>query len=562
MSDNIFGSIVSMKEDDNYKNNYNVEDEEDKELLLDNEARKNDFEDHDEDSEELSDEDNEVVQEADPLKTYMKEMGSIRLLTREKELEIARRIEEGQAKTMTAVIEWPLLYHYMQDKYLAEQQRHRKEQDIGYAILNLNVYDDLLESDEAIELSEKEIKKREKEIGKSADLMIDLITKELEKETKNASYHAVKIEKVDEIVIANGFTVEFLETVIKNIYAASDRIKDVESKCVSIFNKIGYPQAKYSRELPKNYTNKLFIRDLTTDESLIDQFQSYQREFEVIEKDYRTSIASIKKVKRMVFLGEKMTRSAKAEMIEANLRLVVSIAKKYSSNTNQSSSLNFLDLIQEGNLGLIKAVDKFEYRRGYKFSTYATWWIRQSITRAMADQSRTIRIPVHMVENMQKVEKARKEYLQQNGKNPSEQELADLTDLAIEKVQRALKVAREPISMETPVGSDEEDATVSDFIEDESRGTPHDKIADYELYQLLEIAISSLPRREALVLRMRFGFGVSKDYTLEHVGGEMKVTRERARQLEVKALQMIKEGRYGKDLKPFLDGLDMSTSSR
>lgn len=562
MSDNIFGSIASMKEDDNYKNNYNIEDEEDKESLLEGRSRDSDFEDHDEDSEELSDEENEVVQEADPLKTYMKEMGSIRLLTREKELEIAKRIEEGQSKTMTAVIEWPFLYHYMQEKYLAEQQRHRKEQDIGYAILNLNVYDDLLESDEAPELSEKEIKRREKEIGKSADLMIELITNELAKESKDSSYHANKIPEVDEIILANGFTVEFLDTVIKNIYVASDKIKEVENKCIAIFNKINYPQVKYSRELPKNYTNKLFIRELTSDENLIDSFQSYQREFEGIEKQYRISIATIKKVRRMVFLGEKMTKSAKAEMIEANLRLVVSIAKKYSSNTNQSSSLNFLDLIQEGNLGLIKAVDKFEYRRGYKFSTYATWWIRQSITRAMADQSRTIRIPVHMVENMQKVEKARKEYLQKNGKNPTENELAEITGLSIDKVQRALKVAREPISMETPVGSDEEDATVSDFIEDESRGTPHDKIADYELHQLLEIAISHLPRREALVLRMRFGFGVGKDYTLEHVGGEMKVTRERARQLEVKALQMIKEGRYGKDLRPFLDGLDMSTSSR
>lgn len=560
MSDNIFSSIGSPKDEDDYKDSYEAHDNEGPEAIIDSDVRRGEFEDFDND--DVEDAEEEITQESDPLKTYMKEMGAIRLLTREKELEIARRIEEGQTKTMQAVVEWPLLYHYMNDKRIAEQQRHRKEQDIGYAILNLNVFDDLIGSEEAPVISEKEIKKREKEFGKDADLVVAIIEAEIAKEKLDSSYHIGRLEQVDKIILDNGFTVEFLDIVIKHIYEANSKIKEIESQCVAFFKKLNIPQQKYSREFPKNYTNKLFIRGFTQDEAVIDGFQALQRKLEVIEEEYRLPIDKIKRINRMVFLGEKITKSAKAEMIEANLRLVVSIAKKYSSNTNQSSSLNFLDLIQEGNLGLIKAVDKFEYRRGFKFSTYATWWIRQSITRAMADQSRTIRIPVHMVENMQKVEKARKEFLQKNGKNPSEAQLAELTELSIDKVQRALKVAREPISMETPVGSDEEDATVSDFIEDESRGTPHDRISDYELYQLLETAISQLPRREALVLRMRFGFGVGKDYTLEHVGGEMKVTRERARQLEVKALQMIKEGMYGKHLRPFLDGLDMSSSSR
>lgn len=556
MSDDILSTIVLTKEVEDYKEEFS--DNDDEKLVLDD-ARRGDFEDIEADGEEALEE--ESIQDSDPLKTYMKEMGSISLLTREKELEIARRIEDGQEKTMNAVIEWRLLYHYAFEKYLSEQQRHRIEQDIGYAILNLNVYDDFENIGEASELSEKEIKLRKKEIGKSADLMIELIQKELEKEKADPSYQAPRLKELDDIIINYGFTVEFLDAVVKNIYAATSKIKKVESKCIDIFKLLNVEQKKYSREFPKNYTNKLFIREYTEDKDVIEKFQSYQREFEGIEKEFRLPIEKIKRINRMVFLGEKITKGAKSEMTEANLRLVVSIAKKYSSNTNQSASLSFLDLIQEGNLGLIKAVDKFEYRRGFKFSTYATWWIRQSITRAMADQSRTIRIPVHMVENMQKVEKVRKDFLQKNGRSPTEQELSDITKLPIDKVQRALKVAKEPISMETPVGSDEEDATVSDFIEDESRGTPHDKITDYELYQLLETAISQLPRREALVLRMRFGFGMKFDYTLEDVGGEMKVTRERARQLEVKALQMIKEGKYGKDLRPFLDGLDMSTSS-
>lgn len=556
MSDDILSSIVLDKKSEDYK-----EDFLDDEKLTVDKTRHGEFEDieSEDDAEEAQE---ESMQDADPLKTYMKEMGSISLLTREKELEIAKRIEEGQTKTIKAVIEWPLLYKYMYEKYLAEQQRHRKEQDIGYAILNLNVYDDLIGIGEANELSEKEIKKRQKEIGKFADEMIVILEREIEKEKLNPDYAFPPVAELDEIINKYGFTVEFLDSVVKNIYEVSNRIKKIEGKCIDVFKSLNIDQKIYSRQFPKNYTNKLYIREYTEEKDLIEKFQSYQRELEAIEKEVRISIEKVKKINRMVFLGERITKGAKAEMTEANLRLVVSIAKKYSSNTNQSASLSFLDLIQEGNLGLIKAVDKFEYRRGYKFSTYATWWIRQSITRAMADQSRTIRIPVHMVENMQKVEKARKEYLQKNGKNPSELELSLITELSIDKVQKALKVAREPISMETPVGSDEEDATVSDFIEDESRGTPHDKITDYELHQLLETAISQLPRREALVLRMRFGFGMKTDYTLEDVGGEMKVTRERARQLEVKALQMIKEGRNGKDLRPFLDGLDMSSSSK
>jgi len=556
MSDDILSSIVASKEIEDYKEDFS-----DEEKVLDN-TRHGEFEDIESEDDDLDDSHEETMQDADPLKTYMKEMGSISLLTREKELEIAKRIEEGQTKTIKAVIEWNLLYKYMYEKFLSEQQRHRKEQDIGYAILNLNVYDDLIEIGEANELSDKEIKKRQKEIGQFADQMIVILEKEMAKEKADPDYQFPRVAELDEIIFKYGFTVEFLDSVVKHIYEIANRIKKIESKCIEVFKSLNIEQKKYSREFPKNYTNKLYIREYTDKKEVIDKFQSYQRELEVVEKEVRLSIEKIKKINRMVFLGERITKGAKAEMTEANLRLVVSIAKKYSSNTNQSASLSFLDLIQEGNLGLIKAVDKFEYRRGFKFSTYATWWIRQSITRAMADQSRTIRIPVHMVENMQKVEKARKEYLQKNGKNPSEQELSIITELPIDKVQRALKVAREPISMETPVGSDEEDATVSDFIEDESRGTPHDKIIDYELYQLLEVAISQLPRREALVLRMRFGFGMKTDYTLEDVGGEMKVTRERARQLEVKALQMIKEGRYGKDLRPFLDGLDMSSASR
>lgn len=527
----------------------------------------------DKDGFDISDEEeNEEGHDADSLKTYMREMGSIPLLRRHEELEIAKKIEEGRTKVLTAILEWPKIYNFILDKFDEEAKKEeakkedsqkedsqKEEIQVGYGIINDNIYEDFDEETMvAKEMSEDDIKKKKKEINDTTIQLIERIRAEFQNNTTiNDSNKQFKPNvELNADIIKIGLNSDFIREVVEKINKTSSQVKKVESECGRILRDLKVPHRIYSVVFQKNYTNKEWIKEFTDNQTIINKFNNQQNELLFIESKENISIDNIKKLNRLIYIGDKTAHNAKKEMTMANLRLVVSIAKKYSTSGN---SLHFLDIIQEGNLGLMKAVDKFEYRRGYKFSTYATWWIRQSITRSIADQSRTIRIPVHMVENMQKVERVKKRLKQILGRNPTEQEIAKESGLTIEKVSKALKVTKEPISMESPIGGEDEESTISDFIEDESRNKPFDIISDEVLRKILEEAVDKLPERESKILKMRFGFGagIKQDYTLEEVGQEFGVTRERIRQIEAKALRMIKDSDYGPVLENFLERIDL-----
>jgi RNA polymerase primary sigma factor len=503
---------------------------------------------------DVEQEDEEEGYDTDSLKTYMREMGSIPLLKRHEELEIAKKIEQGRNDVLTAILQWPKIYNYIIDKY--EKEKEKEDPEVGFGIVNDNIYEDFNEETMiAKEMSEEEMEDKKNEINKKTIALISRVELEVS-ENKSISDSLKSFtpnKELNEFIFDIGLNSDFIREVVSKINKVMGNIKEVESDCTKIMKSLGIPQKEYSLNFRKNYTNKDWILKFTDNSQIISQLNLRQNELLFIEEQANIHIESIRKLNRLIFVGEKTAHNAKKEMTMANLRLVVSIAKKYSTPGN---SLHFLDIIQEGNLGLMKAVDKFEYRRGYKFSTYATWWIRQSITRAIADQSRTIRIPVHMVEVMQKVERVKKKLKQHLGRNPTELEIAEESGLKIEKISKALKVIKEPISMESPIGGEDEESTISDFIEDESRNRPFDIISDSILKRLMEEAVVKLPDREARILQMRFGLGLKQDYTLEEVGKEFKVTRERIRQIEAKALRMIRESEYGNVLKVFLEDLN------
>lgn len=514
----------------------------------------------DEDGFDIEEDEDEEGYDSDSLKTYMREMGSIPLLKRQEELEIAKKIEEGRNEVLGAILQWPKIYELILQKY--EEESVKEEQEVGFGIVNDNIYEDFNEETMvAKEMTEDDINDKREEINNKTIALVERIRDEIENNTSinDGKKTFAPNKELNEHILAIGLNTDLLRSIVEKMNATMAEIKMIESECVKILKNLGIPQKVYSVSFKKNYKNKLWISELTDDESIIKKFHIQQNELLFIESRENIQVENIRKLNRLIFVGEKKAHNAKRAMTMANLRLVVSIAKKYSTPGN---SLHFLDIIQEGNLGLMKAVDKFEYRRGYKFSTYATWWIRQSITRSIADQSRTIRIPVHMVENMQKVERVKKKLKQILGRNPTESEIAKEADLPLEKVNKALKVTKEPISMESPIGGEDEESTISDFIEDESRNKPFDIISDSALKKILEDAVMQLPERESKILQMRFGFNIEKglslkeDSTLEEVGKEFNVTRERIRQIEAKALRLIRDSDYGNVLKAFLEDLD------
>lgn len=504
---------------------------------------------------DVEDESEEEGYDTDSLKTYMREMGAIPLLKRHEELEIAKKIEKGRNDVLFAILKWPNIYKYIIEKF--EEEVKKEEPEVGYGIVNDNIYEDFNEDTMvAKEMSEEEMTEKRYAINEVTFILVEKIREELLNNKSILSSNKVFIpnEELNQFIFEVGLNSNLIKQIVINLNLTMSKIKKIESECVKILKSLNVPHKDYSINFRKNYTNKEWICKFTDNQYIINQFNLRQNELMFVEKEENVYIENIRKLNRSIFVGERTAHNAKKEMTMANLRLVVSIAKKYSTPGN---SLHFLDIIQEGNLGLMKAVDKFEYKRGFKFSTYATWWIRQSITRAIADQSRTIRIPVHMVEVMQKVERVKKRLKQLTGINPTEAEIAEESGLSIDKVNKALKVIKEPISMESPIGGEDEESTISDFIEDETRNKPFEIISDGVLKKLMEEAVEKLPDREARILQMRFGIGLKKDYTLEDVGKEFGVTRERIRQIEAKALRMIKDSEYGTVLKVFLEDLNL-----
>ena len=520
----------------------------------------------------LSNLDEEFGRTSDPVRMYMREMGTVELLNRAGEIIIAKKIEEGQKLIYKAIQRFPESISFFLKLFKNEEEL---ESQISDYILDVKEKAEeefkteqipeesaSTRKDEEIEDSEDD-DEEEEIIDNSPDKDIVsgkvlLIKEYYEKyKTQKDSAKAEKIFDKIRIEISNfKFTSLFIEKLITRIEDISRNIVKYEKGIFSLCLKESTLSKKDFLKLFKNNETDLSIADEIKNnhmksnsdaELFLKEFTKINRKLALIESGQRISIQEIKMINKDRRIGEIKERNAKREMVEANLRLVISIAKKYTNR-----GLQFLDLIQEGNIGLMKAVDKFEYRRGYKFSTYATWWIRQAITRSIADQARTIRIPVHMIETINKLNRIQRKLLQENGKEATPDELAEHMDMTEEKVRRVLKIAKEPISMESPVG-DDEDSHLGDFIEDENAERPLVQTINVLLSDSTRDILSSLTPREAKVLRMRFGIDMNTDHTLEEVGKQFDVTRERIRQIEAKALRKLRHPSRAQNLKSFLD---------
>jgi RNA polymerase primary sigma factor len=485
---------------------------------------------------------------SDPVKLYLKKMGSVALLTREGEVKIAKEIEEGEKEIVLSCLH---------SKHALEEISKLKDRVIQAEAQNEYVKD-LVRGldDESTEKEIEEVKGRILQVCDDVNELISEIVNEdgtLRKLTKSESKIMGKVE--DELVdltfnrkIINSFTdpVKGYYLQFRDLYEQQDRIY----KFLEIETDTEYKDL-YEKVLEDDAFKRKLARHLYTSDAKIEQMIRNQED--VLRKLRRLSIDAgmayedIEKVFNIITTGEEKADAAKAQLVEANLRLVVSISKKYTNR-----GLQFLDLIQEGNIGLMKAVDKFEYRRGYKFSTYATWWIRQAITRAIADQGRTIRIPVHMIETINKLARTSRQLVQELGREPTPEEIAERMEMSVDKVKKVFKISKEPISLETPIG-EEEDSSLGDFIEDKKIISPADAVTSITLSEQTRSVLSTLTPREEKVLRMRFGIGEKSDHTLEEVGQDFFVTRERIRQIEAKALRKLRHPSRAKLLKAYID---------
>ena len=536
----------------------------------------------------------------DPVRMYMREMGTVDLLTREGEIAIAKRIEDGIRDVQHAMTFWPGTVAMLINEYHQTFEGEKKVSDIITGFLDPEAADVIpLADDEEVEIALPIIKPKVKD---------DTAEDELDDEAENAD----EIEEADGEVSEDADTeeasgldpeevrlrfeeLEQLFTKVKDLLATHDRDSEVVktamnelANCFMLFKlnsrvsdnimdmmrevyedvrknerhimklvirRGKMPKDEFRKTFPHNETNLDWLPNriagkpafADTLERVLDEVLQYQRRIQQHEQNLGMSIDQMKVVARNMSVGEAKARRAKKEMVEANLRLVISIAKKYTNR-----GLQFLDLIQEGNIGLMKAVDKFEYRRGYKFSTYATWWIRQAITRSIADQARTIRIPVHMIETINKINRVSRQLLQEMGREPTPEELGERLEMDEVKVRKVLKIAKEPISMETPIG-DDEDSHLGDFIEDSSISSPVDEATAQGLKEATREVLANLTEREAKVLKMRFGIDMSTDHTLEEVGKQFDVTRERIRQIEAKALRKLRHPSRSEHLRSFLE---------
>jgi RNA polymerase primary sigma factor len=526
--------------------------------------------------------DAELGRTTDPVRMYMREMGTVELLTREGEIRIAKRIEEGLDAVRLALSNYPSTADYLLKAYEPVKTGGARLVDIIVGFIDPNAPDVIAQPqnptkmDLAAPPEEKaEGEDEEAEDGDSEEEAVDTGPDPEEaarrfaavaKYLANSLAHIEKLGAKDPktLKVRKKLSDEFMElklaprmfeALIANLRHAVNEIRQLEKEIMIIaVRDAGMPRKEFILSFPKNETSGRWLQKQIKGGKkwsnamgrLKDEIERRQDKLAQLEKTYHLTITDIKEINREVSIGEAKARRAKKEMVEANLRLVISIAKKYTNR-----GLQFLDLIQEGNIGLMKAVDKFEYRRGYKFSTYATWWIRQAITRSIADQARTIRIPVHMIETINKLNRISRQMLQEMGREPTPEELAVRMEMPEDKVRKVLKIAKEPISMETPIG-DDEDSHLGDFIEDTSVASPIDQATMESLRETTHSVLAQLTPREAKVLRMRFGIDMNTDHTLEEVGKQFDVTRERIRQIEAKALRKLRHPSRSEQLRSFL----------
>jgi RNA polymerase primary sigma factor len=524
--------------------------------------------------------DAEFGRTTDPVRMYMREMGTVELLTREGEIRIAKRIEEGLDAVRTALSNYPQTYTHILNAYDLVKQGQGRLVDIIVGFIDPNAPDEIAapvnpklaqaaaqenESDEAEESEGSSEEEETLETGpdpEEAARRFASILKLHGQALKAIEQHGLRDPKT--LKIRKKVAAEFMElklspkmfdALIANLRDHVAEIRNLEKQVMTIcVRDAGMPRKDFVTTFPKNETNTSWVdkhirakrKHSAALGKLREEIEKTQLKLQALEQRVHMSIGDVKEINREVAVGEAKARRAKKEMVEANLRLVISIAKKYTNR-----GLQFLDLIQEGNIGLMKAVDKFEYRRGYKFSTYATWWIRQAITRSIADQARTIRIPVHMIETINKLNRISRQMLQEMGREPTPEELAVRMEMPEDKVRRVLKIAKEPISMETPIG-DDEDSHLGDFIEDTSVDSPIDSATMESLRETTHSVLAGLTPREAKVLRMRFGIDMNTDHTLEEVGKQFDVTRERIRQIEAKALRKLRHPSRSEQLRSFL----------
>lgn len=508
----------------------------------------------------------EAGRTTDPVRMYMREMGTVELLTREGEIVIAKRIEEGIRELMAALAYYPGSVKAILDEYdkVATEERRLSDILVGYldpaehvpsaAEVAAQQEDEESDEDEDGDSGPDpvEAKKRFTAIKRAYNKAEKSIAKE-GRDGKNAQKD---LEKLAELFKFLKLTPRVFDPLTEQAREVLMQVRQLEREIMQIAVKqCGMPRVEFINSFQGSESDLRWISKHTRSRKDYgarlsaekDNIQRAQRKLQVIEEEVGLSVTEIKEINRRMSMGEAMARRAKKEMVEANLRLVISIAKKYTNR-----GLQFLDLIQEGNIGLMKAVDKFEYRRGYKFSTYATWWIRQAITRSIADQARTIRIPVHMIETINKLNRISRQMLQEMGREPTPEELGERMDMPEDKVRKVLKIAKEPISMETPIG-DDEDSHLGDFIEDATIESPVDSATGSGLHEATKEVLAGLTAREAKVLRMRFGIDMNTDHTLEEVGKQFDVTRERIRQIEAKALRKLRHPTRSDHLRSFLD---------
>jgi RNA polymerase primary sigma factor len=522
--------------------------------------------------------DAEFGRTTDPVRMYMREMGTVELLTREGEIRIAKRIEEGLEAVKIALGSYPGTYDLLLRHYETVKAGQMRLVDVIVGFVDPNAPDEIaqpqnpkmmaLEREEAANDEEEtdgdedeeaidtgpdpeEAAKRFSSLAKLHHQFVISLDKLGSKDPKTQKIRKKICSELMELKLSPKMFDQLIDNLRQHVTEVRLLEKEIMFLCIK---QAGMPRKDFISTFPKNETSTRWLdkhikakkRYSAPLAKFKDEIERRQNKLKDLEGLFHVLISEIKEINREVSIGEAKARRAKKEMVEANLRLVISIAKKYTNR-----GLQFLDLIQEGNIGLMKAVDKFEYRRGYKFSTYATWWIRQAITRSIADQARTIRIPVHMIETINKLNRISRQMLQEMGREPTPEELAVRMEMPEDKVRKVLKIAKEPISMETPIG-DDEDSHLGDFIEDTSVSSPIDSATTESLRETTHSVLAQLTPREAKVLRMRFGIDMNTDHTLEEVGKQFDVTRERIRQIEAKALRKLRHPSRSEQLRSFL----------